>query len=211
MKNNLRKEILPLLLIFIIIVIGVVSYPRLKSAPSPEDGLFEKIFNNNPVVLIFPFIVLFLYAVLIFLPLLDPWRENYFKFKSSYFWFRTAFIILLALLYIVSIWAAYDDRIKIGFFTIPLFAVFYIYLGLFAPKIKKNYFVGIRTPWTIASELVWEKTHKFGSKLYIASGVIALAGLLFPDYSLWFLILPMLLSVLASEAYSFLIFKKLGD
>jgi uncharacterized membrane protein len=75
-------------------------------------------------------------------------------------------------------------------------------------KAKKNWFVGIRTPWTLSSENVWEKTHKIGAKLFKAAGITALLGVLAPAYSFFFILGPILAASLYLVLYSYLEYRK---
>jgi uncharacterized membrane protein len=66
-----------------------------------------------------------------------------------------------------------------GFY--PLVCLFYVYLGNLFTTLKPNYFVGIRTPWTLENETVWRKTHHFGGRVWVAGGlVLAVVTLLLP-------------------------------
>ncbi|MBN2478112.1 SdpI family protein, partial [Candidatus Micrarchaeota archaeon] len=67
-----------------------------------------------------------------------------------------------------------------------------------------NWFVGIRTPWTLSSEEVWNKTHKMGSKLFKAAGIIAFFGIIFPVYTVYLVLIPALTSVCWLFVYSYL-------
>jgi uncharacterized membrane protein len=57
-------------------------------------------------------------------------------------------------------------------------------------KVKQNWFVGIRTPWTMSSPQVWEKTHHMASKLFQGAAVVILAGAFFPRLAIWFVLAP---------------------
>jgi uncharacterized membrane protein len=89
-----------------------------------------------------------------------------------------------------------------------LFAV----LGNFMSKLRPNYFVGIRTPWTLESKDVWVKTHRLGGPLMVALGVVVmLAGLLLPPNIVLFVFLPAVLGYSAFVCfYSYSIHKKQG-
>ena len=99
--------------------------------------------------------------------------------------------------------------ININYFIIPLISIFYIVMGIFMPKIKKNYFVGIRTPWTIHNENVWNKTHQFSGKLFILAGIISLLGIFAQNYAFIIFLTAILSAAFASVAYSYFAFRKL--
>ena len=87
-------------------------------------------------------------------------------------------------------------------------AILMFYIGILLEKAKQNWFIGIRTPWTLSSEKVWDKTHKLGARLFKTLAVIILASLLVPKYSIWIVIMPIIATALWLFIYSYLEFKK---
>jgi uncharacterized membrane protein len=73
-----------------------------------------------------------------------------------------------------------------------------------------NWFIGIRTPWTMSSELVWKKTHVLGGKLFKISGAIAVLGI-FGLYSIYLVVVPLIASALYLVVYSYLEYQKLPN
>ena len=76
-------------------------------------------------------------------------------------------------------------------------------------KAKRNYFIGIRTPWTLNNEEVWDKTHRLGGLLFKISGVITVFGVFLPDYAIVFILVPVLASAVISIVYSYVIHQKI--
>ena len=66
----------------------------------------------------------------------------------------------------------------------------------------------IRTPWTLSSDTVWDKTHKIGGFLFKISGAFALIGIFFGDYAIWFLLVPVIVSTVYTVVYSYIEYKK---
>jgi len=213
MKIITKKEVLPLALIVLAFVVGGLLYPDLPEMMPTHwnaQGEVDAWSSKNFAVFFFPSITLAIYLLITFIPLIDPLRRNYPKFALPYFWFRTVFVIFFVSLYFYTLWAALGTKLNINFFIIPAFSILFIVIGLFLPKVKKNYFVGIRTPWTIHSEEVWDKTHQLGGKFFIAGGVIALISLLFPKYFLSIFITAILLAAFIPVVYSYFVFRKIG-
>jgi len=90
----------------------------------------------------------------------------------------------------------------------PAFAILLYYSGTLTEKAKQNWFVGIRTPWTLSSEKVWQKTHKIGGKLFKICGIIALLGFFFPDLAFLFILVPLLSVCVYTIVYSYFEYKK---
>jgi len=70
------------------------------------------------------------------------------------------------------------------------FGLLFFYTGILCGNAKRNWFIGIRTPWTLSSEIVWERTHRIGGKLFKAAGVTAFFGVFFQDHALFFILVP---------------------
>jgi len=208
-----KKEIIPISLIIFAILVSVFLYSSLPDKiPSHWNikGEVDAWSSKNFTVLFYPSLALGIYLFMTFIPLIDPLRRNYLKFNVAYFWFRTIFVLFFVLLYLYTLWSVLGEALNINYFIMPAISILFIVIGIFIPKIKKNYFVGIRTPWTIHSEEVWNKTHQFGGKFFIAAGLIVLCSLLFPEYS--FLIVISVIPIAASipVIYSYFIFRKIG-
>ncbi len=213
MKIITKKEILPIVLIILAFVVGLLSYSSLpETIPSHwnAQGEIDAWSSRNFGVFFLPSITLGIYLLITLIPLIDPLKKNYSKFAIPYFWFRTLFILFFVLLYFYTLWAALETKLNINFFIIPAFSVLFTLIGIFLPKVKKNYFVGIKTPWTIHSEEVWDKTHQFGGKCFIVGGILAIFSLLFPQYFLSIFIAVILLTALTPIIYSYFIFRKIN-
>ena len=85
----------------------------------------------------------------------------------------------------------------------PAFGMLFYYLGILTQNAKRNWFIGIRTPWTLSSDVVWDKTHRIGGKLFKAAGIIALLGALIPQYAIFFILVPVISIVAFSFVYSY--------
>ncbi|WP_051348797.1 SdpI family protein [Peribacillus kribbensis] len=85
----------------------------------------------------------------------------------------------------------------------------FVVLGNYMPQVKPNYFVGIKTPWTLNHETVWKKTHRFGGKVFMICGVLFMVSVLLPQPYKEPLLMPGILIILISPvAYSYLLYKK---
>lgn len=143
-----------------------------------------------------------------FLPLIDPLRKNYKQFSIAYFLIRFTLVLFFAFLYFYTLWAGIYGAPKINYLIIPLISFLFIVLGLVMPKIKKNYFVGIRTPWTLQSDEVWQKTHKFAGKSFVIMGILTFLTIFLKEKMFGLFMLVVLAGAFAPVAYSYWLFKK---
>ena len=213
MKIFTKKEILPIVLIIIAFVVGLQLYPGLPdripthwNAKGEIDGWGGKDF----AVFFAPLLALGVYILMTFIPLIDPLRKKYKDFAIYYFWIKTIIILFFLALYFYTLAVAKGFNMNINYFILPAISILFIVLGSFMTKIKKNYFVGIRTPWTIHSEEVWNETHRFARKSFIAMGGVSLLSLLIKEHTLPIFMIVIIAGSLAPVVYSYFVFKKMG-
>ncbi|MFN8441811.1 MAG: SdpI family protein [Caldilineaceae bacterium] len=130
-------------------------------------------------LLLMPTITLALSVLFYFLPRLDPKGENILRSGSAY---RALWIVLLIFflgMHTVTTLIALGVNLQINQFILPAISVLMIVMGNYMGKVRQNYMMGIRTPWTLANEEVWNKTHRLGGRLFVISGILSLLASLF--------------------------------
>jgi len=149
-------------------------------------------------------------ALMFFLiPRIDPLKVNIEKFRNYFDGFIILiFLFMLFLQLFIMFW---NIGIKINInFSMPIaFAILLFYIGIMLEKVKKNWFIGIRTPWTISNDKVWDKTHKLGSKLFKIAAALSLLGAVFYRYSWAFVLAPIILFSIYLVFYSYFEYKKI--
>jgi len=116
-------------------------------------------------------IVITLLATL--LPKIDPKKENYDRFKKPYLIIRLMLVAFFAIIQMVIISTSMGATfVKVDTIVKFLIGILFIVLGNLMPKFKQNYFLGIKTPWTLASEVVWAKSHRHGGFIWFIAGLI---------------------------------------
>lgn len=169
------------------------------------DGYSGKFFGAFGL----PLMNLGIYLLFLFLPLLDPKRERYTAFEKVYHVFRIAFLSVLTAIYLVLGFVNLGYDIPVNRVVPFLVGMLMIVIGNFMGKIKSNWFIGIRTPWTLASENVWNKTHRVGGWLFILFGLIIMV-VPFLSYMLGAILFGagVLALIFGSTVYSYLIYRK---
>lgn len=213
MKLYTKKEILPLILIFFISLLGFYFYPQLPekiathwNINNQADGWSSK----NFAVFFFPALTLVLYLLLSFIPLLDPLKKNIETFATPYFWLKTFFVLFFGLMYFLTLFTGLGHQVNVGRFVILGIAVLFFLIGLILPKVKRNYTIGIRLPWTIHSEAVWDKTHQLGGKIFVGSAVLMALCSFFSGKTAFLVFLTVIfLSLISLALYSYLEFRKI--
>jgi len=215
MKTFTFKEIVPLFFIMWAVIIGVAVFmapcipdqiPTHWNAQGQIDG-----YSSKPVaVFLLLGILVALYLLMLLLPHLDPLKKNYNEFEKYYYILRLALTVFFVALYVFTLLAAAGYKLNIQKFIIPAFSVLLIIMGLVLPKMKRNYFIGIRTPWTLHSDEVWQKTHKFGGWCFVGAGVFCFFTLWAGEWAFGIFIAIIIIAALLPMVYSYLEYKKLG-
>ncbi len=155
-----------------------------------------------------PFISLGLSALLLIIPKIDPLRANIEKIKRYYYGFVILLLIFLLYVYLLTLLWNLGLRFNITQVLAPAFGVLFYFCGALIGKVKRNWFIGIRTPWTLSSEKVWEKTHLIGGRLFKVAGLVTLLGIFFQNYAIFFLLVPVILVSLFTIIYSYLEYQR---
>ncbi|RDZ39838.1 hypothetical protein C5B91_17780 [Haloferax sp. Atlit-10N] len=143
------------------------------------------------------------------IPRIDPLRENIAEFRSYYDWFVVIFTVYMSVVHVGIV--AFNLGYEFDFTSLILVAVagLFYYSGVVLAHAEQNWFVGIRTPWTLSSEEVWARTHALGGRLFKLTAVLTLVGLLFGDYALYFLLVPALLTAGVTVVYSYYLYERI--
>ncbi|HII15065.1 MAG TPA: SdpI family protein [Nanoarchaeota archaeon] len=159
---------------------------------------------------IMPIISLALFLLFLALPLLDPLRKNIEKFRNYFEWFIAVLVSFMFYMLLLVLGWNLGLRFNMMQMMVPAFAIMIYFCGVMMGKAKRNWFIGIRTPWTMSSDKVWGRTHALGARLFKAAAVVSLAGLLFPDYAIWLLAAPVLLVSIYTLVYSYVKYRALA-
>lgn len=156
-----------------------------------------------------PLLAVGLYILLLVMPLIDPRRENYSRFAGAYAFLRWALVLFFGVLWAATILFSLGYTVNIGLVVKALVAVLLVIIGSFMGQFRHNYFVGIKTPWTLASEEVWERTHRLGARIWVAGGLVCLVMSLFQaGWAAYVFFGSILLMVVVPIVYSYLIFRE---
>lgn len=132
------------------------------------------------VLSLMPLMMLFLFRAL---PKIDPRRQNYARFQRYYDGFCLVMLFfLLGMNTLVLLESLWTGRIAVWrVVTVGIGAIF-LFLGNLLPKVKNNFFMGVRTPWTLSDPDVWNRSNRLGGQCFFLMGLVALlAGLLLPE------------------------------
>lgn len=209
---NLKKE-LPLIAIVLLPILYLAyiwnQLPNKVGIHWNLTGEIDRYGDKYDLVLIAILLPLLVYIIFLVAPKIDP--KNRLKKMGNKLqtikFILTTFMSMLALLIIYS---AKNQSFTNPNYIILLIGILFIILGNYFKTIKANYFIGIRTPWTLENEKVWKETHKLSGKMWFVGGILVVISSLIlekqPNFTL-FLIITGIITIIPI-IYSYIIFKK---
>ena len=206
---------LPLLAILLAdLAFGLWALPRLRGKV-PVDwiltGEADRFARPGASALVAPLLGIVFWALVLLLPLVDPLRKNYSRFPGTLKLVRWLLPLMNAAVHVVLTLGALGLAVDHDWSVRAILAVFFIVFGNSMGKLRHNWFIGIRTPWTIANEEVWTRTHRLAAPIWVAGGLVQLAGAFVPGTPGEILFAaPLAAMTLVPIAYSYLAFRKLS-
>lgn len=213
-KDFIRKE-------WILWVLLIIPFPLIMALWNqfPDQVPIHWNFNGEANsfapkswgVFLGPIINIALYLLLLIVPKIDPRRANFEKFGKVYRIIRSFLVVFLFYMIILTHAAAMGYGVDVGIAMMYALLIFFIVIGNYIGNVKPNYFIGIRTPWTLENPEVWRVTHRFASKLWVYTSLpMFIVSFYIPKeifkqvYIFYFVIVGVVPIV-----YSYLVYKKL--
>jgi uncharacterized membrane protein len=182
------RKYLPGVFIALTLLVSALVYAQLPeriashwNARGEVDGYSSRLTG----AFLLPLIALGIWALLLVLPRIDPRRQNYAKFQSMYDLLVAAVVGFLCVMHLGILAFALGWPIPVDRLIMGCVAVLLIVLGNLLPRARPNWFVGLRTPWTLSSDRVWERTHRVGGYVFLLAGLAMLATVIAaPSFSM---------------------------
>jgi uncharacterized membrane protein len=211
MKLSWQTESVQLLVIIGMFAVAALAWPHVPERMPVHwnlEGQVDGYGGKFSGLLMLPLITLGVYALTLALPLIDPRRANYASFATAYNAIRITLVLFMTAVYGVIVLVGLGYAVSMSTVMGWALAILFIVLGTVMHKIRPNWFVGVRTPWTLTSELSWTKTHRLAGWLFVAIG-LALAAWAMSQQT-WAFVVAMAIagaSVLWIVVYSYLVYR----
>jgi len=165
------------------LIIGLSFYHRLPDRIPTHwnmygqvDGWSTKTFG----ILFGPFLSFGLLLLFIAIPYIDPRRQNYLNFHGAYMLFVNGFMLFMAVVYVVTLLAGLGQPVAVDKIVALGVAGLFFLLGVTLGRVKSNFFIGVRTPWTLENPVVWDKTHRLAGYAFTAGGILIALSIFLP-------------------------------
>ncbi len=159
-------------------------------------------------LLLMPAFMAFLTALTLVLPWLSPRVFSPERFRGTYYFIMGVVVVFFGYIDAVILAANLEYPIDFGRWFAGGFFLFFAVLGNVLGKVRRNFWVGVRTPWTLASERVWNQTHRFAGWLWVVTGIVGLVAAL-AGVSLVVCFVGFITSALIPVVYSLILYKHL--
>lgn len=215
MKFEWKHEWLPITAILASFILSVLMYPSLPDrmpihwGPGGQPDDFGTRLTG---AFLAPLLSVGVYLLMLVLPRIDPRQDNIRRFGDTYRLIRTGLVIFLVFVHFLSLNAAMRAGMTLNTtLMIAVVGLFLALIGNYLPRTRSNWFLGVRTPWTLSSERVWRKTHWLAGRLFVIGGILlAATGFLLPGSVIWILVAVVAVMGLVPISYSYLLFREEG-
>lgn len=208
--NKTHYAIISIIIAFFLI--GIFVYPQLPdklashwNSSGEVNDYTSKFFGT----FLMPLISIFIAGLFFLIPKIDPLKKNIKKFRKYFDIFILFILIFMFYIYVLTILWNFGYQFNMNLMIMPAIALLFYFIGIIMPKLKRNWFMGIRTPWTLSNDTVWEKTHKIGGTLFKVLALVFVISMFFENYMLYIILIPVFSIIIYLFIYSYLEFQKL--
>jgi uncharacterized membrane protein len=211
--NTKTTIVVTLMLIAVSLIAGALLWNQLPDQMASHWNVNDEVngyISKTWGVLLMPLVTAGMLLLFLFLPSMDPLKANIVQFRETFNLFIVFITVFMLYIHGLTLaWSLGYQNFKMSTAMLPLMGLLFIFIGYMLRKARRNFFIGIRTPWTLSSDSVWDKTHQLGSVLFMASGVFAIIGGFFGGTTaFWLMFVPLIGSSLFLVAYSYVLYRQ---
>jgi len=217
MKINLKitdEQMISLSIVIAFFTIGLFLFPQMPKNFASHwgaDGEVNGYMSQFWGVFLLPLVSLILYILFLIIPNIDPKKDVIKIFRRDFDIFIIAILTFLFYLYLLTLVWNLGLEFNMIQLILPSFGMLFYECAILTEKARQNYSIGIKTPWTLTDERVWNKTHEVGSKLFRIIGVSSLIIVLVPHIALWYVLSAILFTTIFLFSFSYFEYKKLNN
>lgn len=200
-------------LFFIAAIAGLAIYlypdlpdpmPSHWNASGEVDGTLPKPWG----VWLLPLAAVFVLAVMKLIPVISPKGFRTDEFAGVLRLFQVLLVAFTAIVGALVLLAAMGSDVRMEVWIPIGVGLLFIVLGNYLGKVRKNFFLGIRTPWTLASDEVWARTHRLGGRVFVAGGLLLIAAAFVPAIANGLVVVILALAVIP-VVYSYVLYRRI--
>lgn len=209
----MRKHLFPIVAVVVSFVLWAVFYKELPAELPTHwgpSGEIDDYTSKLGTFFMLHGLIIGMYVLMVFLPNLDPKKANYKFFDKGYSAIVNGMLLIFVAIDFGTIYIGLGHKLEMAKLICLLVGALFIVIGNYMQQVKTNYFVGIKTPWTLSNETVWKKTHRVGARSFMISGLLIMLSFFLPmKWTAGIVIGAAILCSVIPIAYSYVIYKKI--
>ena len=209
--TTLRTNVLSFIFIAMPIAVSIYLYPSLPEQIPTHWNLAGEVDDYTPKpwgVMILPLAAVFVFVVMKLIPMVSPKGFRTDQFQGVINIFTVTLVGFMSAVALLVLIAATGRDVHVNEVVFAGVGLLFIVLGNYLGKVRKNFFIGIRTPWTLASDEVWSRTHRLGGYVFVLIGFLLFLNAFIQFPEAW-LIGAIVIVALVPVVYSFVIYRNL--
>jgi uncharacterized membrane protein len=210
--ETLRKDAPLLVLLALDVVFGLAAWSRMPVRVPIHWGVSGQVNGWGPAwvnAILVPGIALLIYLTFLYIPLIDPLHRNYGAFGGPLRFLRWLVVGFLVVVHVLVVLVSLGVAVPMDTAMRVALPLLFMGIGTRLPSLRHNWFFGIRTPWTLASDEVWTRTHALGGKVWTVGGLVLVPCAFLPaPAGLVVLVAGIAVLALVPAVYSAVIFRR---
>ncbi len=209
--TSTRTNVLCLIFVGMVLAVTAYLYPSLPELIPTHWNFAGEVDDYTPKpwgVLIMPLAAVMVFVIMKLIPVVSPKGFRTDRFRGVVNIFTVVLVGFLSAVGLLLLLAASGRNVQMNEMVFAGVGLLFIVLGNYMSKVRKNFFIGIRTPWTLASDEVWNRTHRLGGWVFVLIGFFLFinAFIRFPQ---GWLIGSIIVAALVPVVYSFVLYRKI--
>jgi uncharacterized membrane protein len=196
------------------VLFTAVVYSRLPAELPTHWNIRGEVdgWSSRPVgALMLPVIALALWLLLPLLRRLDPRAEHYERFDATFWLLVNVLVMFMAAMHVIVLGSGLGWPVDVSRAVLVLVGLLFMALGNYLPRLRSNWWMGIRTPWTLESEEVWRSTHRLAGTTFVLGGVATVIAAVLPTPAAFPLaFVAMSVAALVPVVYSYVAYRRGG-
>ena len=189
----------------------LVAYPHLSAEVPTHWGIHDQVNGYSPkwvLLLLGPGVMAFVTLIIYAMPWLSPKHFEVASFRPTSLYIMMLMVVSLGYFYAILLWSDLGHAIDVGRAVSGGVCLLFALLGNVLGKVRRNFYIGVRTPWALANERVWNATHRFAAKTFVFAGLFGLTFTLL-GYDFWPVMVAVSLGALSPIVYSLMVYKQM--
>ncbi|AKB21206.1 SdpI family protein [Methanosarcina sp. WH1] len=198
-------------LVLLSFILSIYFYPHVPeqmathwNSQGEVDGYMSKLWG----LFFMPLLITGIVIMFLVIPKIDPKKENIAKFRKCYDGFIVILILFMVAVHLQTLLWNTGIRISPNVVLPTGIGLLFYYIGILTENTERNWFIGIRIPWTLSSDRVWKRINRLGGKLFKIAGIVAIFGAFFPELAIYFILVPVIFVAGFTVVYSYVEYQK---